>query len=359
MLKHIIKAGYIVDRFILRHNVALATYFYIISGDSTRFLPAAVCAGHQLQVPAGDFPLICTLSSTPVQRNQSSIVNAAFRLAAVKKSTRVRRPGGVRVLYKQAVPAKIINLNLVLEWPTKLPPLLRFESRTSTVMTDKADPVVEIVEEEEEEWPETGAQNVAEAEQYQDKINHVFDTLSILIHQDTKTALSDTIQNFKKIITKQWDSMGAADTDVVLRTIKDPTALYLHQHLTAGGIKVVDPPEEIPSGEEFLRKLPEWARRAEETAFIIDIFNHAGQAHQHLAEVCVNVAALAKVTDKTTLMTVINGVVRPLVQLNIPEGFLNPLEDRRAPVIRTRKEGESEENSVTRHRRHLPQAQAT
>ena len=128
-------------------------------------------------------------------------------------------------------------------------------------MTDKADPVVELVEEEEEEWPEAGAQNVAEAEQYQDKINNIFDTLSILIHQDTKTALSDTIQNFKKIITKQWDSMGAADTDVVLRTIKDLTALYLRQHLMAGGIEVVDPPEEIPSGEEFLRKLP----RADQT----------------------------------------------------------------------------------------------
>ena len=110
-------------------------------------------------------------------------------------------------------------------------------------MTDKADPVVEIVEEEEEEWPEAGAQNVAEAEQYQDKINNVFNTLFILIHQDTKTALSDTyVQNFKKIITKQWDSMGAADMDVVLRTIKDLTALYLRQHLMAGGVEVVDPP---------------------------------------------------------------------------------------------------------------------
>ena len=123
-------------------------------------------------------------------------------------------------------------------------------------MAEEADSVIEIVEEEEEEWPEAGAQNVAEAKQYQEKIN-IFDTLSILIHQDTKTALSDTIQNFKKVITKQWDSMGAADTDVVLRTIKDPTVLYLRQHLTAGGIEVVDPPEDIPSGEEFLRKLPE------------------------------------------------------------------------------------------------------
>ena len=199
-------------------------------------------------------------------------------------------------------------------------------------MTDKADPVVELVEEEEEEWPEAGAQNVAEAEQYQDKINNIFDHLSILIHQDTKTALSDTIQNFKKIITKQWDSMGAADTDMVLRTIKDPTALYLQQHLTARGIEVVDPPEEIPSGEEFLCKLPERARQAEEMAFITDILKHVAQAHEHLSEVCANVATLAKITDKMTLMTVINGVVQPLVQLNVPEGFLNPLEDRKAPT---------------------------
>ena len=40
-------------------------------------------------------------------------------------------------------------------------------------MTDKVDPVVELIEEEEEEWPEAGAQNVAEAEQYQDKINNI------------------------------------------------------------------------------------------------------------------------------------------------------------------------------------------
>ena len=170
-----------------------------------------------------------------------------------------------------------------------------------------------------------------EAEQYQDKINNIFDHLSILIHQDTKTALSQTIQNFKKV-TKQWDSMGAANTEVVLRTIKDLMALYLRQHLMAGGVEVVDPPEQIPSGQQFLHQLPEWARWAEEMAFIVDIFSHAGQAHQHLSEVCANVAALAKITDKTTLMAVINGAVQPLVQLNVPEGFLNPIEDKKAPT---------------------------
>ena len=98
----------------------------------------------------------------------------------------------------------------------------------------------------------------------------------------------------------------------------------------AGGIEVVDPPEELPSGKEFLQQLPEQARQVEEMAFIVDIFSHVAQAHEHLSEVCVNIATLAKITDKTTLMSVINGAVRPLVQLNVPKGFLNPIEDKKA-----------------------------
>ena len=124
--------------------------------------------------------------------------------------------------------------------------------------------------------------------------------------------------------------------DVILRSIKDPMALYLRQHLMAGGVEVVDPPE-LPSGQEFLRQLPEWARRAKETAFIVDIFSHAAQAHKHLSEVCANVTALAKITDKTTLMSVINGAVQPLVQLNIPEGFLNPMEDTKVKTTKEEK----------------------
>ena len=63
-------------------------------------------------------------------------------------------------------------------------------------------------------------------------------------------------------------------------------------------------------------------------AFITEIFDHASQANEHLLAVCANICTLAKITDKTTLHTVINGAVRPLVQINIPEGFLNPVEDR-------------------------------
>ena len=195
-------------------------------------------------------------------------------------------------------------------------------------MAAKDVPVIDLMEEEEEEWPEARAQNIEEAEQYVDHINNIFDHLSTLIHEDSKDTLGQTIRNFKKIVTRQWETMGDADIDVILHTIKDPTAVYLWQHLTRGGIKVVDPPEEIPTGTEFIRQLPKRARWAEEMAFISDIFEHTARAHEHLSEVC----ALAKVTDKATLLTVINGAICPLVQLNIPEGFLNPVEKRRAKM---------------------------
>ena len=115
-----------------------------------------------------------------------------------------------------------------------------------------APPMIDLLEEEEEEWPEAGSQNPEEAEQYVDKINNVFNHLSTIIHDDKKDALGQTIKNFKKLVAKHWGMMGDADIDVILQTIKDPTAVYLCQHLTRGGVKVFDPPEEIPTGPEFI-----------------------------------------------------------------------------------------------------------
>ena len=138
-----------------------------------------------------------------------------------------------------------------------------------------------------------------------------------------------TIRNFKKWVMKQWAMMGDADIDIVLHTIRDPATVYLQQHLTRGGVNVFDPPEEIPSGPEFIHQLPERRCQAEETAFISEIFDHVAQAHENLSSVCANISVLAKITDRVTLHTVINGAVHPLVQINIPKGFLNPVEDRR------------------------------
>ena len=108
--------------------------------------------------------------------------------------------------------------------------------------------MIDLLDEEEEEWPDAGAQNPEEAQQYIDKINNIFDHLSKLIHEDKKDTLGMTIRNFKKWVVKQWAMMGDVDVDIVLCTIRDPATVYLQQHLTRGGVDVFDPPEDIPSG---------------------------------------------------------------------------------------------------------------
>ena len=87
-----------------------------------------------------------------------------------------------------------------------MPPSLGLVSRTSllAMASEDAAPVIDLLKEEEEEWPDAGAQNPEEAQKYVDRINSIFNHLSKLIHQDKKDALGMTIQNFKKWIMKQW-----------------------------------------------------------------------------------------------------------------------------------------------------------
>ena len=74
-------------------------------------------------------------------------------------------------------------------------PSLGLVSRTSLLPMASEDvpPVIDLLEEEEEEWPDAGAQNPEEAQKYVDRINSIFDHLSKLIHEDKKDALEMTI----------------------------------------------------------------------------------------------------------------------------------------------------------------------
>ena len=71
--------------------------------------------------------------------------------------------------------------------------------------------------------------------------------------------------------------MAEADQEVVIRSITNPACVYLWQHVTKGGIDVVIPKEEPPSGHELickLHKLPEKCRKQEELKLIIGMFDH-------------------------------------------------------------------------------------
>ena len=122
--------------------------------------------------------------------------------------------------------------------------------------------------------------------------------------------------------------MTDADPEVVTRSTQNLACIYPWQHITKGGINIIVPDEEPPSGQDFIRKLPEKRWRQEELELIIGIFDSACEAHSHLATVTANLSSLAKVTDQETLKLVMKSAVQPLIQMNVPEGFLDPIKDK-------------------------------
>ena len=202
-----------------------------------------------------------------------------------------------------------------------------------------------IEEEEEDDWPELGPVNLQEAKAYTDRINDVFDTM----HNDNKDALQKCIRTIKKLIAKDWHSMTNANPEVVIRSIHDPACIYLCQHITKDGIDIMVPDEEPPSGMDFIRKLPEKRWRQEELELIIGIFDSACEAHSHLAMVIANLSSLAKVTNQETLKLVMKSAVQPLIQMNVPEGFLDPVKDKEPQTLEQELAKKVEKTILPRH----------
>ena len=61
---------------------------YIVSEYSTRFPPTAACAEYQQLVPAGDFPLICNVSSAHHAEKSISTSECWMVIGWCKKLTR-------------------------------------------------------------------------------------------------------------------------------------------------------------------------------------------------------------------------------------------------------------------------------
>ena len=142
--------------------------------------------------------------------------------------------------------------------------------------------------------------------------------------------------------------MANTDADVIVRSIYDPACIYLHQHVSKGGVDVVIPEEESPAGRDFVWRLPE-KRCRQEIKLIISIFDHTCEAHSHLAAAAANFSSLAKVMDGDTLVTVMKAAVQPMVQMNIPEGFLDPMGDKKPQTSEEELAEKVEKTVLPRH----------
>ena len=208
--------------------------------------------------------------------------------------------------------------------PSVAPSLGRFQYNDK--MASKDEPI-EVSDEEEQQLVGAGPQNPEEARSYWEKVNMVFNTFRELLAGNVKDALQKTVTSLKRVMVKDWGSMAEADVSNMVKTIRDPSCLHLHQFLVTGGIEVMEPASDVPEGWEFLRSLQEKTRKHEEQQLIISMFDHISEAMAHANMAAANISALGKIMDPQMFNLVLKAAVRPLVQINILERYLSPVQD--------------------------------
>ena len=84
---------------------------------------------------------------------------------------------------------------------------------------------------------------------------------------------------------------------------------------------------DIPEGWTFLRQLPEKVWKTEVWELIMSCFDHLSEVHTHMSSFVANISSLAKIADPETFDMVMKAVARLMIQVNIPECYLSPVQD--------------------------------
>ena len=178
----------------------MATYSYVVSEYSTRSPPTAAHAEYQQLVPAGDFPLICNVSSTHHAKKSISTGECWMVIGWCKKLTRgqlVDQRHGPYISWCSH--QKHHNLPCFgSSNPSVAPSLGEFQYD----MALKQPAIIEVPDGD--DFPDSGPHNPVEAQSYRDKLDAIMNTFSDLLADDCKDALRSAITSLKKLLVKHW-----------------------------------------------------------------------------------------------------------------------------------------------------------
>ena len=93
-----------------------------------------------------------------------------------------------------------------------------------------------------------GPRNLVSAEEYAEGLDNIILQFKEALLGDRKDTLLSAVNSLKRKMTTQFKQMQLADVEVVIRTIKDPRCLTLHQSMEIGQVVETDPNEDIPTG---------------------------------------------------------------------------------------------------------------
>ena len=112
-----------------------------------------------------------------------------------------------------------------------------------------------------------------------------------------------------------------------MKSIHDPSCIYLHQHLTTESVDMTELVTEVPDGWTFLRQLPKKVWKTEVWELIVMCFDHLSEAHAHMLLFVANISSLAKIANPETFNMVMKAAARLMIQINILEHYLSPVQD--------------------------------
>ena len=95
---------------------------------------------------------------------------------------------------------------------------------------------------------------------------------------------------------------------------------------------MAEPVTDVPEGWTFLRQLPKKVWKMEVWELIVMCFDHLLEAHTHMSSFVANISSLAKIADPKTFDMVMKAAARPMIQVNILEHYLSPVQD---PPLKT------------------------
>ena len=88
-----------------------------------------------------------------------------------------------------------------------------------------------------------------------------------------------------------------------------------------------DPDEDIPTGEDVLKTIPE-AQKQKVKEDCINLFESLSVATHHISIAMANLASLPKNTDPETFRIILKASAQPLVQINLSDVILDPTHDK-------------------------------
>lgn len=194
----------------------------------------------------------------------------------------------------------------------------------------KVEDVIEVEDDEadkvEIEADTHGIANPAEAKQ---NVQHMGEVLQDMMTQieggEVKDMLKGIFKEFKEVIMEIIPQMSDADIMTILQSIKDPRCLALcPQTEVEDLLKIMMSSEKIPCGTSMAGMVENIKPLIfDQKDMLVELFNDLEVAHNHMARICGRLSSLSKVLNPAQLMLVLKATVRPMVQLNAVQNFID------------------------------------